>query len=85
MSEILRSDIAALFGQKFLYRPIYRPMHSVRLPSDVTWDYVEAPNLEPMIAVRRGLPLSRHTHGIIATSRALTEYEREQYGLEVYS
>ena len=68
---------------EYLYRPIYRPAHGTCFPKDLTWDYVEAPSLEPMIAVRRGLPLSRHAHGIIATSRRLSERERAEYGMEV--
>lgn len=68
---------------EYLYRPIYRPAHNTSFPKDMTWDYVEAPSLEPMIAVRRSLPLSRYTHGIIATSRRLTERERAEYGMEV--
>lgn len=68
---------------KYLYVPIYRPAHGTKFPPDVTWDYVEAPNLEPMIAVRRGLPLSRHTHGIIATNRPFTTEERNEYGMEI--
>jgi hypothetical protein len=68
---------------EYLYRPIYRPAHATRFTSDISWDYVEAPKLEPMIAVRRGLPLSRHNYGIIAMNRQLTSKEREEYGLEL--
>lgn len=66
---------------EYLYRPIYRPAHNTCFSKDITWDYVEAPRLEPMIAVRRGLPLSRHDHGIIAINRQLSAHERDEYGM----
>ena len=69
---------------EYLYRPLYRPAHQLgALPRDLKWDYREAPALEPMIAVRRGLPLARQPHGIIACERMLTAEERADYGLEV--
>lgn len=61
------------------YRPLYRPMFGVRLPCK--WDYVEAPRLEPHIAVRRNLPLSVHPYGIIETERPLTDEERRTFEL----
>jgi hypothetical protein len=53
------------------------------MPSGVEWDYVEAPACDPMIAVRRGLPLSKQMFGIIATSRRLTPAERVRYQLAI--
>ena len=65
------------------YRPLYRPAHFSAMPKGVAWDYVEAPASDPMIAIRRKLPLSRHPYGIISTERALTREELEQYELAV--
>lgn len=70
--------------EKFLYRPIYRPAHFAALPKGIKWDYVEAPKSEPMIAVRRGLPLSRHQFGVIEIDRQLTQDELKTYELEVH-
>ena len=47
------------------------------------WDYVEAPASDPMIAVRRGLPLSRQPFGVIALNRRLTSQERTEYQMEI--
>lgn len=66
----------------FLYRPYLRPVGFATLPRDVKWDYVEAPADQPLIAVRRGIPLSTNRHGIISLDRQLTASEREQYGME---
>lgn len=68
---------------EYLYRPMYRPAHFAAMPKGVKWDYVEAPACDPMIAVRRGLPLSKHQYGIIATDRRLTEEERRDFELEI--
>ena len=68
---------------EYLYRPMYRDAYASAFPPDVKWDYVEAPASNPMIAVRRGLPLSRHQFGIIATTRRLTTQEREEYQMEI--
>jgi hypothetical protein len=68
---------------EYLYRPMYRDAYVSAFPSDVKWDYVEAPAGDPMIAVRRGLPLSRHQFGIIATNRRLTSAEREEFQMQI--
>ena len=68
---------------EYLYRPMYRPAHNSSFPADVTWDYVEAPANDPMIAVRRGLPLSRQPFGVIALNRRLTSQERTEYQMEI--
>ena len=41
------------------------------------------PACDPMIAVRRGLPLSKQMFGIIATTRRLTPEERAEYQLAI--
>jgi hypothetical protein len=53
------------------------------MPTGVEWDYVESPACDPMIAVRRGLPLSKQMFGIIATTRRLTPEERAEYQLAI--
>lgn len=68
---------------EYLYRPMYRPVHFSAMPKDVQWDYVEAPACDPMISIRRHLPLSRHQFGIITCNRRLTENERKEYELEI--
>lgn len=68
---------------EYLYRPMYRDAYASAFPSDVTWDYVEAPASDPMISIRRGLPLSRHQFGIIATNRRLTSQERNEFQMEI--
>ncbi len=68
---------------EYLYRPMYRPAHNSAFPPDVTWDYVEAPATDPMIAVRRGLPLSRQPFGVIALNRRLTAQERTEYQMAI--
>ena len=68
---------------EYLYRPMYRPAHNSAFPPDVTWDYVEAPATDPIIAVRRGLPLSRQPFGVIALNRRLTSQERTEYQMEI--
>jgi len=65
----------------YKYRSLYRPPHFAALPKGLVWDYVEAPAIDPMIAVRRGLPLSRHRFGVIATERMLTPEELESFDL----
>ena len=42
----------------------------------------EAHATDPMIAVRRGLPLSRQPFGVIAFNRRLTSQERTEYQME---
>lgn len=68
---------------EYLYRPMYRDAYVSAFPKDVTWDYVEAPASNPMIAIRRNLPLSRHPFGIIATNRPLTPQEREEFQMQI--
>lgn len=67
---------------KYLYRPLLRPPGFATLPG-IEWDYVEAPACDATIAVRCGLPLSWHRFGIIATTRRLTDEERERFGLAI--
>ena len=62
---------------EYLYRPMYRPAHNSAFPPDVTWDYVEAPATDPIIAVRRGLPLSRQPFGVIADESRIDEKLRQ--------
>ena len=68
---------------EYLYRPMYRDAYASAFPSDVKWDYVEAPASDPMISIRRGLPPSRHQFGIIATNRRLTPQERNEFQMEI--
>ena len=68
---------------EYLYRPRLRPVSFCTLPKDVKWDYVEAPAADPIIATRRGLPLSRHSYGIITLDRQLTKEEQDRYGMEI--
>ena len=67
---------------EYIYRPLYRPVSFCTLPKDVKWDYLEAPATNPMIAERRGIPLSRQPYGIIAIDRQLTKEELDHYGME---
>ena len=76
----MKRDTQVLAPIEYLYRPLYRPAHFAGLPKG--WDYVEAPACEPDIAVRRGLPLSRQTYGIIAYTRPLTKQEQADHQLE---
>ena len=66
---------------EYLYRPLLRPASFCTVPAG--WDYVEAPANEPLIAQRRGIPLSTQPFGIIAYKRPLTAEERESYSLEI--
>ena len=68
---------------EYLYRPTLRPASSFTLPKGIEWDYLEAPANEPLIAQRRGIPLSRQPFGIIAVNRRLSKEERGQFGLEI--
>lgn len=61
------------------YIILYRPAGYATLPAGVKWDYVEAPM--DVAARRPDLPLSKHRHGIISTSRALTEEELRAFQL----
>jgi hypothetical protein len=70
-------------NREWLYQPTLRPASFCTLPPGLEWDFVEAPANDAAIAVRRGLPLSRHMFGIIATTRRLTTEERERYGLRI--
>lgn len=70
----------ALEPIEYMYRPLYRPASFCTVPAG--WDYVEAPATEPLIAQRRGIPLSRQPFGIIGYKRQLTKDERDQYQLE---
>ena len=68
---------------EYLYRPVLRPVSFASMPSDITWDYVEAPADTLIIAQRRSIPISRHLYGIIATNRPFTPEERQRYyGME---
>ncbi len=64
---------------EYLYRPLLRPASICTVPAG--WDYVEAPEEEPDIARRRGIPLSKQRYGIIAYSRRLTKDEMKQFSL----
>jgi hypothetical protein len=75
-----REETMALAPIEYLYRPLYRPASNFTVPEG--WDYVEAPANEPMIAQRRGLPLSTQPFGIIGYNRRLTREECEHFGLE---
>jgi hypothetical protein len=55
------------------YRPLYRPAGFATLPSGLKWNFVEVPLY--YAASRPDLPVSRHTHGVIETTRDLTEAE----------
>jgi hypothetical protein len=68
--------------QIHLYRPLLRPASFCTLPKGLVWDYVEAPANRPDIAAKRGLPISKHAHGIISTDRALTAEEQTNFDLE---
>lgn len=65
-----------------LYKPLWRPVTFATIPRGLAWDYVEAPDAN--VAVRRGLPLSKHLFGIIKTNRLLTTEEQNDYGFEPY-
>ena len=67
---------------EYLYRPTLRPASFCTLPKGLNWDYIEAPAIDPLIAQRRGIPLSTQRFGIIATDRQLTKEEREDFSLE---
>jgi hypothetical protein len=62
------------------YIPLYRPAHWTTLPAAVKWEYVEAPfnfaSLYPKLRV------SKHTHGVIRTDRALTADEIATFQLK---
>ena len=63
------------------YRPLLRPASFCTLPKGLVWDYVEVPANRADIAAKRGLPVSKHPHGIISTDRSLTAEERERFDL----
>lgn len=65
---------------KYRYRPLLRLPGFATLPPGVVWEYVQMP---PDLAhLRPELPRSEHRFGIIATHRALSAEECEQYSLE---
>lgn len=61
-----------------LYRPLLRPASFATLPQGVDWRYVEVP---AYITKRPDLPTSRWPHGVISTSRPLTESEMSDFSL----
>jgi len=63
------------------YIPQLRPAGRATLPSGVTWSYVEQPAMHGLVIGRPGLPISRHTYGVIETSRPLTAAEIEHFSL----
>ena len=67
---------------RYFYQPMLRPAGFATLPKGLEWDYVEGPALDPIISVRRGIPLSKCPHGIIATRRPLTFNEIMDFNLE---
>ena len=66
----------------YLYRPIIRPASFCTMPKGITWRYVEAPARDPRIASRLGIPVSTHTHGVIAIDRKLSQDEADTFSLE---
>ena len=68
---------------EYTYRPRLRPVGYATMPSDVKWEFIEAPAYDPMIGARLGIPVSRSQYGIIATDRQLTKEERDRYGMEL--
>ena len=83
MSKETKREVRTMEQIEYLYKPTLRPAGFATLPVGLEWDYIEAPSSEPMIAVRRGLPMSRWQFGIIATNRRLTTEEREHFGLAI--
>lgn len=68
---------------EYLYRPLLRPASFCTLPSGLEWNYIEIPRGDYDLATRRPeLPMSRHPHGIIATTRQLTARELYDFDLE---
>jgi hypothetical protein len=65
---------------KHLYKPLYRPAGFAGLPTG--WEYAEAPHDLPQVAMRFGIPMSRHTHGVIAYDHKLTQDEVKRHELE---
>ena len=64
---------------KHLYIPQLRPASSFTLPSGVKWNWVEAP--VSLASVRKDIPTSKHTYGVIEIDRALSAYEQEHFDL----
>ena len=67
----------------YLYRPLLRPASGFTLPRGITWRYVEAPALDPLIGSRLGIPVSVHNHGVIAIDRKLSQDEADTFSLEL--
>lgn len=67
---------------QYRYRPYLRPVGFATLPGGLQWDYLEAPADQPMIAQRRGIPLSTNRYGIIITDRPFTTDELDRFGME---
>jgi hypothetical protein len=66
-----------------LYCMILRPASKATLPSDVVWDYIEAPAMYGL-ANRPDLPTSKHRYGVIRLDRALTDYEMEHFDIKEF-
>ena len=65
----------------YTYRPILRPASFCTLPAGVKWEYVESP--WDLAHILRDIPRAANRHGIISTSRRLTENERARFDLEI--
>jgi hypothetical protein len=68
-----------------LYRMKYRPPGFASLPKGLNWDYHEVPSTMPHVAAKRGIPLSKHLHGVIKTDRHLTPDEMDSYEIEPHN
>jgi hypothetical protein len=64
-----------------LYIPRFRPAGFATLPPGVGWEYVEVPRMFGLCN-RADLPQSRHTYGVIRTSRPLTTEEQRSFELD---
>jgi len=67
---------------KYLYRPLLRPASFCTMPKGITWRYVEAPALDPLIGSRLGISVSVHAHGVIAIDRRISQEEADTFSLE---
>jgi hypothetical protein len=66
-------------SDRYKYQPLLRPASFATLPPGLAWEYVESPT--SIGHNRPDLPMSIHTHGIIATTRQLTAEELDRYSL----
>lgn len=67
------------------YTMRYRPAGFATLPSNLHWEYVEAPARFDVGVRRPDLPISKHPFGVFTADRILTADELRSYEIDVVS